>query len=135
MAALREAVKTGVIDMLATDHAPHAAHEKEVPFNEAPNGFTGMDLAVPVTYGLVREGVLTEADLIRLWATEPARVFRLPVNTFETGSPADFFLFDPDLEWTVTPETLYSKSHNTPWLGQTMRGRVVAHWVGGMQVA
>ena len=135
VAALREAVKTGVIDMLATDHAPHAAHEKEVPFNEAPNGFTGMDLAVPVTYGLVREGVLTEADLIRLWATEPARVFRLPVNTFETGSPADFFLFDPDLEWTVTPETLYSKSHNTPWLGQTMRGRVVAHWIGGMQVA
>ena len=134
VAAMREAVKTGVIDMLATDHAPHAAHEKETPFDEAPNGFTGMDLALTITYGLVREGVLTEADLIRLWATEPARVFNLPVNTFEPGAPADFFLFDPDLEWQVTPETLYSKSHNTPWLGQSLKGRVAAHWIGGVKI-
>ena len=126
VAAMREAVKTGVIDMLATDHAPHAAHEKETPFDEAPNGFTGMDLALTITYGLVREGVLTEADLIRLWATEPARVFNLPVNTFEPGAPADFFLFDTELEWQVTPETLYSKSHNTPWLGKSLKGRVSA---------
>ncbi len=133
--ALREAVKNGTIDMLATDHAPHAAHEKEVPFNEAPCGFTGMDLAVSITYGLVREGVLSEADLIRLWATEPARVFKLPVNTFEQGVPADFFLFDPDTEWTVTPETLYSRSHNTPWLGKTLQGRVSAHWIGGIRIA
>ena len=132
--ALREAVKNGTIDMLATDHAPHAAHEKEVPFNEAPFGFTGMDLAVSITYGLVREGILTEADLIRLWATEPARVFGLPVNTFEQGAPADFFLFDPDREWEVTPENLYSRSHNTPWLGKTLRGRVSAHWIGGVKI-
>ena len=134
VAAMREAVKTGVIDMLATDHAPHAAHEKETPFDEAPNGFTGMDLALTITYGLVREGVLTEADLIRLWATEPARVFNLPINTFEPGAPADFFLFDPDLEWQVTPETLYSKSHNTPWLGHSLKGRVAAHWIGGVKI-
>ena len=134
VAAMREAVKTGVIDMLATDHAPHAAHEKETPFDEAPNGFTGMDLALTITYGLVREGVLTEADLIRLWATEPARVFNLPVNTFEPGAPADFFLFDPELEWQVTPETLYSKSHNTPWLGKSLKGRVSAHWIGGVKI-
>ena len=134
VAAMREAVKTGVIDMLATDHAPHAAHEKETPFDEAPNGFTGMDLALTITYGLVREGVLTEADLIRLWATEPARVFNLPINTFEPGAPADFFLFDPELEWQVTPETLYSKSHNTPWLGKSLKGRVSAHWIGGVKI-
>ena len=84
--------------------------KKETPFDEAPNGFTGMDLALTITYGLVREGVLTEADLIRLWATEPARVFNLPVNTFEPGAPADFFPFDPELEWQVTPETLYSRA-------------------------
>ena len=132
--ALREAVKNGTIDMLATDHAPHAAHEKEVPFNEAPCGFTGMDLAVSITYGLVKEGILSEEDMVRLWATEPARVFKLPVNTFEPGAPADFFLFDPDIEWTVTPETLYSKSHNTPWLGRTLLGRVSAHWIGGIKI-
>ena len=67
---LVDALLDGTIDMIATDHAPHAAHEKETPFDEAPNGFTGMDLALTITYGLVREGVLTEADLIRLWATE-----------------------------------------------------------------
>ena len=78
--------------------------------------------------------VLAEADLIRLGATEPARVFNLPVNTFEPGAPADSFLFDPDLEWQVTPETLYSKSHNTPWLGQSLKGRVAAHWIGGVKI-
>ncbi|MEG1610335.1 MAG: dihydroorotase [Bilophila sp.] len=134
IAALRTAVKSGVIDMLATDHAPHAAHEKETPFDEAPNGFTGLDLALSVTYGLVREGVLTEADLIRLWLTEPARVFKLPANTFKPGDPADFFLFDPAAEWLVSPETLYSKSHNTPWCNTHQQGRVVAHWLGGVQV-
>lgn len=132
--ALRDAVQSGVIDMLATDHAPHAAHEKETPFDEAPNGFTGMDLALTVTYYLVREDVLSEADLIRLWATQPARVFNLPVNTFEPGSSADFFLFDPDLEWEVSAETLYSRSHNTPWLGKKLHGRVTDHWIDGVKV-
>ena len=134
VAAIRAAVKSGVIDMLATDHAPHAAHEKDVPFNEAPNGFTGMDLAVTLTWGLVKEGVLTEADLIRLWAENPAKTFHLPLNSFRTGDPADFFLFDPELEWQVTPATLYSKSHNTPWLGQAVKGRVVHHWIGGVKI-
>lgn len=132
--ALREAVKSGVIDMLATDHAPHAEHEKETPFDQAPNGFTGLDLAVTVTYGLVREGVLSEADLIRLWSTAPAARFKLPANTFAPGDPANFFLFDPNLEWKVTPETLFSKSHNTPWLGKTMQGRLVAHWLDGVKI-
>lgn len=135
VAALRAAVKSGVIDMLATDHAPHAAHEKETPFDEAPNGFTGLDLAVSVTYGLVREGVLTEHDLIRLWCTAPGTRFRLPMNRFQEGDPADFFLFDPDAEWRVTAETLFSKSSNTPWLGRTLRGKVAAHWLGGVKVA
>ncbi len=134
VAALREAVKSGNIDLLATDHAPQAAHEQEDPFDEAPNGFTGMDIALPITYGLVREGVLSEADLIRLWVQEPARIFKLPHNAFNPGDPADFFLFDPDLMWTVTPETLYSKSHNTPWLNQTMQGRVADHWIGGLPI-
>lgn len=135
VAALRAAVKSGVIDMLATDHAPHAPHEKETPFDEAPNGFTGLDLAVSVTYGLTREGVLTESDLVRLWCFAPGDRFKLPVNRFQTGDPADFFLFDPDLEWQVTAETLFSKSRNTPWFGRTLRGRVTAHWIGGVRVA
>ncbi len=134
MAALRQAVKTGVIDMFVTDHAPHAAHEKDVPFDEAPNGFTGLDLAVSLTCSLVRDGVLTEQDLIRLWCEAPGERFNLPVNRFRPGDPADFFLFDPGIEWQVTPDTLFSRSHNTPWLGRTLHGRVTAHWIGGVKV-
>lgn len=131
---LREAIKSGVIDMLATDHAPHALHEKEVPFDEAPNGFTGFDVALPVMYDFVRQGILSEADLIRLWSVAPANLFNLPVNTFSPGDPANFFLFDPDQIWVVSPETLYSKSSNTPWLGKVLKGRVSEHWINGYKI-
>ena len=134
VAALRLAVKTGQIDMLVTDHAPHAAHEKEHPLDQAPNGFTGMDLAVTTSWELVRQGCLDTADFIRLWCTSPARLFNVPVNDFTPGAPADFFLFDPEKRWDVTPENLYSKSCNTPWLGQTLTGRVTDHWLGGIKV-
>jgi dihydroorotase len=132
--ALCRAVKSGVIDIMVTDHAPHAPHEKECPLDEAPNGFTGLDLAVSLSYGLVRKKILDEQDLVRLWRTEPARIFKLPVNRFRPGDPADFFLFDPEAAWTVTPETLHSKSCNTPWLGREIRGKVCAHWLGGVQI-
>ncbi len=132
--AMREAVKSGLIDIFVTDHAPHAKHEKEHPLDQTPNGITGMDLAVTLTYDMVRQGVLDEADLIRLWCHKPGEIFDLPVNRFEPGDPADFFLFDPELEWEVNEETLYSKSCNTPWLGQTVKGRLVAHWIGGVKV-
>ncbi len=132
--ALRLAVKTGIIDILVTDHAPHAPHEKECPLDEAPNGITGLDTAVSLSYELVREKILTIGDLIRLWALEPARIFNLPVNRFQADDPADFFLFDPDQTWIVGPDTLHSKSSNTPWLGRELRGRVTAHWLGGVKV-
>ncbi len=129
--ALRRAVKEGVIDILVTDHAPHAAHEKEGTLDEAPCGFTGLDLAVSLTWGLVREGVLSEADLQRLWCRAPAEIFHLPWNGSAPGDPADFFLLDPDEVWTPGPATMYSKSRNTPFLGQSLRGRVKHHWLGG----
>ena len=132
--ALRQAVLDGTIDILVTDHSPHATHEKEVPVADAPNGFTGMDMAVAITYGLVREGIIDEARFIECWCTRPGELFNLPVNHFHQGDPADFFLFDPQLEWTVSQETLYSKSSNTPWLGQTLKGRLTAHWIGGYQI-
>ncbi len=132
--ALRRAVKSGVIDILVTDHAPHAAHEKEHPLDQAPNGFTGMDTALAATWELVSGNVLGEADLVRLWCTRPGEVFRVPVNDFSPGAPADFFLFDPSLSWEVGPDTLHSKSHNSPWLGKTLQGRVTAHWIGGSRI-
>ena len=133
--AMREAVKSGLIDIMVTDHAPHAAHEKEHPIDQAPNGFTGMDTSVALLWSLVVEGVLTEDDLIRLYSRRPGEIFGIPTNSFKVGDPADIVLFDPELEWVVSPETIYSKSANTPWLGQTIKGRVCAHWIGGVKVA
>ena len=63
-----------------------------------------------------------------------AEIFKLPLNRFEPGDPADFFLFDPEEKWTVSRETLYSTSCNTPFLGQEIQGRVRHHWLGGVQL-
>ena len=133
--AMRAAVKSGLIDIMVTDHAPHAAHENEHPLDLAPNGITGLDTAVSLLWSLVEEGVLDERDMIRLYSHRPGEIFGIPTNSFREGDPADFFLFDPRREWVVSPETLHSKSANTPWLGRTLRGRVSAHWIGGVRVA
>lgn len=132
--AMREAVKNGTIDIIVTDHAPHIAMEKNTTLDLAPNGITGLDLSLTLIWSLVRDGVITEADLIRLMAEKPAEIFGLPCCRFNPGDPADFILFDPELEWTVTPETLYSKSFNTPYLNKTVRGRTAHSWIGGVKL-
>lgn len=134
VSALRQAVSEGIIDILATDHAPHAAHEKETPFDEAPCGLTGLDTALSLTWVLVEKGVLSQEDMVRLWCDRPAEIFSLPANRFQPGDPADFFLFDPAALWTVTPETLFSKGKNTPCLGLTLPGKVAAGFIGGIKV-
>lgn len=132
--ALRDAVKSGLIDILATDHAPHAAHEKNDTLDRAPCGFTGLDLAVSLTWQLVRENFINQMDLIRLWAKKPSEIFKLDYNEFNPGDKADFFLFDPDYIWDVAPQNLFSKSANTPWLGQSLKGKVMHHWLQGQQI-
>lgn len=129
--ALRQAVREGVIDIMVTDHAPHADHEKEAPMDEAPNGISGLDTALSLSWKLVQEHVLTVRDLIKLWSEGPGTLFSLPVNRFQPGDPADFILFKPGLEWTVSPETLHSKGKNTPCIGDVLQGRVVAHGIAG----
>lgn len=131
VAAMREAVADGAIDILATDHAPHAAHEKDVEFDLAPCGISGLDAALALTWGLVTEGVLDEAAFARLWHERPADIFGLPVNRFAPGDPADFILLDPDARWTLTPEAMRSKGKNTPFLNQEMRGRCALLAMGG----
>jgi dihydroorotase len=132
--AIRKGVSEGLFDMFVTDHAPHAPHEKDHPLSEAPNGFIGLETALPLTWGFVRQGMLSERDLTRMWHSGPAKIFNIRVNNFMPGDPADFFLFDPDLEWKVSRETLHSKSLNTPFSGQTLRGKVTAHWIGGRRI-
>ena len=93
--ALLRAVADGTIDILVTDHAPHALHEKMTALDQALVGFSGLDLAVTLTWGLVKEDLLPEDALHRLWARRPGEIFHLPTNGFAPGDPADFFLFDP----------------------------------------
>lgn len=132
--ALLAALREGVIDILATDHAPHAAHEKETPFEDAKNGITGLDTALASLWGLVRQGQLSPEDIALRLAWRPAAIFGLPVNRFTPGDPADFVLFDPDESWVVTPQTLRSKGKNTPLLGQSLTGRVMLTAVAGVVV-
>lgn len=132
--AVRQALREGVIDILVTDHAPHAAHEKEVPFAEAPNGISGLDTALPLTMRMVEEGILDMETAVRAWCTRPAEIFGLTACAFERGDSADFVLFDPSAHWEVRPELMRSKGKNTPFAGQTMPGRVNALFVAGRRI-
>jgi dihydroorotase len=129
--ALLQALREGIIDILATDHAPHAGHEKEVPFAEAPNGISGLDTALSLTWSLVEDGQLTEADLVRLWCNGPADIFGFDAPRLAPGQPASLVLFDPGTVWRVSAETMHSKGKNTPCFGQELRGRVRSNFLAG----
>lgn len=129
--AIREALSEGLIQVIATDHAPHSPLEKEVEFPAAAFGMIGLETAVPLTLNLVREGVITPLRMAELLSTNPARILGVPGGTLKPGSPADLTLIDPDRVWVVTEEELHSKNKNTPFLGREMRGRAVLTVVGG----
>ena len=132
VAALQEAVKDGTIDVIATDHAPHHYDEKEREFADAPNGIVGLEtaLAVNLTW-LVHRNVVDLPTLIERMSTAPAKLFTLPGGTLRRGAPADVTVFDPDVAWTVDPAQFKSKGRNSPYAGQTLRGRVALTVVEG----
>ena len=123
--ALREAVRDGTIDVIATDHAPHHYDEKEREFADAPNGIVGLEtaLAVNITW-LVKPGIISVATLIDKMAVTPARIFHLPGGTLRAGAAADVTVFDPAAEWRVDPAKFRSKGRNSPYAGMTLTGRV-----------
>lgn len=129
--ALLAALAAGDFDIIATDHAPHAMEEKARGIGAAPMGMSGLEVAVPVMLGIVRAGHLTPRDLIYRLSTRPARLFNLPGGTLAEGSVADVTVIDPNERWIVSPETLKTKSPNTPLLGMQLRGRAVATFVEG----
>lgn len=132
--ALRQALADGVIDVIATDHAPHAVYEKEVEFTEAPPGMLGLETAVGVCMELVREEILTPIEWVRRLSTNPAALLGLPGGSLEAGRPADVALIDPEREWTYDPSQGFSKSRNSPWSGRKLVGRVTATVVDGRLV-
>jgi dihydroorotase len=130
--ALTQGLADGVLDCVATDHAPHTAMEKELMLDQAPFGVVGLETALAVcnTY-LVREKKLDLGQLVWRMSERAAEVYNLPVGGLEEGGDADFLLFDPDETWTVDPEALRSKSKNTPYGGATLCGRVKATFLRG----
>jgi dihydroorotase len=123
--ALRDAVRDGTIDVIATDHAPHHYDEKEREFADAPNGIVGLEtaLGVIITW-LVEPGILDLPLLVERMSAAPARVFNLPGGTLRAGAVGDVTVFDPATSWTVDPTRFRSKGRNTPYAGQRLRGRV-----------
>jgi dihydroorotase len=130
--ALIDALADGTIDCIATDHAPHAASEKDCEFSEAPNGMIGLETALPLMLDLVRAGRVKLSRLIEALTIAPARIVGLPVGTLAEGALADAIIVDPEVQWTV--ETFASKSRNSPFVGRTVTGRVLATIVGGSVV-
>ncbi|MGH2994605.1 MAG: dihydroorotase, partial [Solirubrobacterales bacterium] len=132
--ALIEGLRVGVIDCVATDHAPHASDEKEVPFEEAAMGVTGLETAFPVLYTeLVISGVL-DLELLVERMTAGAAAFGFDVPTVEPGSEANVVLIDPEAEWEAGAEGWESRSENSCFAGHRLRGRVLMTVAAG-QVA
>jgi dihydroorotase len=124
--ALRDALRRGAISCVATDHAPHARQEKDVPFEEAPFGVTGLETSFAALYThLVVPGIVTLETLLERMSTGPARAFGLDEPRIEVGARANLVALDLDAEWTVTEEGFRSLSANSWLLGETLRGRVV----------
>ena len=131
VAACVAGVADGTLDAIATDHAPHAVHEKDVAFTEAPPGVLGFETAFPVVLELVRRNALTVMQLIAALTRNPAQVFQLETGRLTRGAPGDVAVLDPERRWIYDPAKGYSKSRNSPWAGQEMIGRVVTTLVNG----
>ena len=132
--AIKAGLADGTIDAVATDHAPHHLDDKQVEFELAANGTSGLETALPLTYALVREGVLTWEQLIMRMAKAPAGILGIAGGTLAVGGCADITLFDPNEVWTVRPEELYTKGKNTLFAGWELTGRVTDVFVNGRQV-
>lgn len=130
--ALIEGLKDGTIDAIITDHAPHCNEEKDVPFNCAPNGIAGLEtsLASALTVLCHNKG-FTIDRLIELMSVNPARLLGVEGGVLEEGAAADIVVIDPDKEWTVHGNELYTKSLFTPYEGLTLKGRAVLTVVDG----
>jgi dihydroorotase len=133
--AMLAGIRDGSVDVIATDHAPHHYDEKQVEFDRAPFGITGLETAVSLCFDrLVHAGVVSLSRLIELLSVNPGRILRVPGGSLAEGAPANVSLLAPDLTVTVSAAAMRSKSRNTPFDGWTLRGGVAATIVGGRAV-
>jgi len=130
--AMCSALRQGIIDIIATDHAPHQGTEKELPLQEAPFGITGLETAVPLLLsGLVQTGLLKLSDLVNAFSCSPARLMGLKTGTLSPGAPADLTVLDPEAKTVVDPARFYSQAKHSPFAGWELTGAPVLTIVGG----
>jgi dihydroorotase len=131
VAAIKQGLKDGTIDAIATDHAPHHMDEKDVEFDVAMNGIIGLETSLPLSLKLVADGVLTINQLVEKMSCNPSNILGLKRGTLAAGSVADITLIDPAAEWTVEADKLASKSKNSPFLGWKVKGAATATILAG----
>ncbi len=129
--AIKQGLKDGTIDLIATDHAPHHPLEKETTFEDAPSGIIGLETSLPISLRLVEEGVLSWSELIDKMSCAPARIFGLLAGSLEPGKVADITIIDPDITYQIDPSQFFSKGRNCPFAGWGVKGRAVIAIVGG----
>ncbi|MBI5464348.1 MAG: dihydroorotase [Ignavibacteriales bacterium] len=124
--AMKEALRDGVIDVIATDHAPHTIDEKEVEYSQAPFGIVGLETAIGLSIAeLVRQRFLSLLQLVEKFSTNPRRILSLPQIRIEAGQPANLTILDHEIEWTVDTTRFSSKSKNSPFHGRRLQGKAV----------
>ncbi len=134
--ALLEGIADGTIQILASDHAPHAQFEKEVEFDMAPFGIVGLETELGIFIDLLvhKKKAIDLPRLIEMFTVNPARLLNIDAGTLSSGVAADFTLIDPNLEWTVNADEFQSASRNTPFNGWNLKGRAIRTIVGGKTV-
>ncbi|MFZ5597937.1 MAG: dihydroorotase [Bacillota bacterium] len=132
LAAIKEGIADGTIDVIATDHAPHTAEEKDVEYDRAPFGLVGLETAVGLVWTeLVAKGIISPARAVAMMSANPARILGLGDRSISVGAVADITLIDPELRETVNPDNFRSKGRNTPFAGRELKGLPVMTIVGG----
>lgn len=129
--AIREGLKGGVIDIIATDHAPHEITSKDVEFDIATAGISGFETALALSLKLAHDGILTLNEMIQKMCVNPAKLLGLPYGDLSIGKQADLIIFDTNAEWTVDRNTFFSKGKNTPFHGWKLKGKNLLTMVGG----
>jgi dihydroorotase len=135
VAAIKEGLRDGALDAIASDHAPHSVLEKDLEFQAAAFGLLGLETSLGLSLKLVHDGVLTLSQLVAKMSTNSARILGIPGGTLQIGTPADLTLIDLNKDWTVDANFFASKSRNCPFQGWTLQGKAVMTMVGGRIVS
>lgn len=131
VSAVKEGLADGTLDAIACDHAPHGRTDKEVEFEYAANGISGLETSLGLSLSLVHEGVLSWPELIAKMSCNPARILNLPKGTLAKGADADITVIHPELAWSVDAAAFRSLGKNSPFSGRKLKGRAVLTIVGG----